>query len=662
MTRQTANTLGIWPATIVLAVASLVTAAPGELVENGDCESGRAPWAKAPTTEEAHSGEYSQKLDNSDGRSWAAVAYTNVVPLEPHVPYHMSVWVKRKTGDSYLRIGGYPVDAKGERLVTGRSWRMVLYPIQIMTGEGLGKWTRFETTFTVHRSDIAGLIVRFVHRNGKDVVYFDDFSICEADLPPAPAHQFPDAVLYPGHPSRFHMRVESAQATADGIRVVTTGAQYDFDCQTRTIRCRQRIGADREVVSLRSEQPFGTLEIRQQDADACVVQGDGLAFGVQGDSLIGLATNRQLDFTVTSGIAAKHLRAPGPHLLAADPDGGFVISHDFSQDYRTIGCELADLPASSAEPGWSFRYRVGPRERVGIAVFPPRAYDWETAFGKRVVNVMGLIPDESIRYYRQHCTVLMLFDAGKLYDKGREPKPGRGPYVFRDPDAMRRTVRTAHSLGMQVITYSNTSAELKLWFGRDQDASFAHVAKVTRQFDTDGWYFDGVFTRDNWSRAYSWMRRMRDLVGPEGVLYTHCTLNPPLTRDDFYLPFIDAYSDFLLRGEGQVIRGVNDPYMRYVINSHRISNAIPTLKWDKMQDAKTHDIFRGMLAFHGRFRWAYPTLPNNPSNWRGDLLARRRRLDREFVEFYFPELTRQEKLWRQSRLDTAVNWPVSVEE
>ena len=126
------------------------------------------------------------------------------------------------------------------------------------------------------------------------------------------------------------------------------------------------------------------------------------------------------------------------------------------------------------------------------------------------------------------------------------------------------------------------------------------------------------------------------------------------------MPFIDTYCTWLLRGEGQAINGVNDPYMRYIINSYRISNAIPTLKWDKMQNATTHDIFRAMLGFHGRFRWAYPTVPGDDRSWRDEAAQGRPALDREFITFYFPELDRREKLWREGKLDTDIHWPIEV--
>lgn len=626
------------------------------LVQNGDFETGQEPWNRPVTDAEAHSGEHSIVLDNSEAVNWAAVAYGPTVPLKPNTPYRISVWLTRETGDGYLEIGGYPVDANDERLRTGRSWQMVLFPIRVMTGSGLGRWQHFENTFIIRRPDLAGLKLRLIHRNASDVIYFDDVVIEEVDLPPRPEWAFPDGVLFPGRPSEFGMKVESAGRTGDGVRVVTTGAEYRFS-DSGEIILRQRINRSRDVVSVRSEQPFGELSIERQDHDVCVIRGDDLAFGVQGDSLICLATNRALDLTLTSQVGAKHLVSQGPHLLAVDEDGGWVVSEDWSKRYETVGCKLSDPPEETGEPGWSVQYSVGERERVALAAFPPREYRWNDAFNKRLVNVTGLIEDDTIRFYRDYCSVLLLMDAGRLYDESRTPVEGRGPYEFLDPAGMRRLVDTCHSLDMQVMCYSNTSAEGRLWFGDDSLAYFNHLREVTEAYDLDGWYFDGVFTHDPWSEAYVHMRRVRDLVGEDGVIYNHCTLNPPLNRDDFYLPFIDAYATYLLRGEGQAIRGVNDPYMRWVINSYRISNAIPTLKWDKMESASTRDIFRAMLGFHGRFRWAYPTVPVDDNAWGGQP-PERAALDAEFFTWYFPELDRREVLWRYGQLDTSIHWPL----
>ena len=101
--------------------------------------------------------------------------------------------------------------------------------------------------------------------------------------------------------------------------------------------------------------------------------------------------------------------------------------------------------------------------------------------------------------------------------------------------------------------------------------------------------------------------------------------------------------------------------MRWVINSYRISNAIPTLKWDKLEGATTRDIFRAMLGFHGRMRWAYPTVPIGDTAWGGSRPSERAALDAEFLTHYFPELDRREVLWRYGQLDRSIDWPVAPE-
>jgi len=94
-----------------------------------------------------------------------------------------------------------------------------------------------------------------------------------------------------------------------------------------------------------------------------------------------------------------------------------------------------------------------------------------------------------------------------------------------------------------------------------------------------------------------------------------------------------------------------------VINSYQISNAIPTLKWDKIEDATTHEVFRVMLGCLGRMRWAYPTIPVGDSAWGGAQPPERWEVDREFLTYYFPELDRREVLWRNGQLDRSIDRP-----
>jgi len=231
-------------------------------------------------------------------------------------------------------------------------------------------------------------------------------------------------------------------------------------------------------------------------------------------------------------------------------------------------------------------------------------------------------------------------------------------------------IRLAHEHGMEVICYRHPTSYV--WAEIPRQDAIADMKQFRQEYGFDGWYFDGLYYSGQWLDTYLFIRAMRGDVGGDSVIYTHCTLNPPVRQCELYCPFIDSYSDFLLRGEGQTIRGPGDPYLRYVINTHRISNAIATLKGDKMlrQGMEAPEPIAGkpmsakevrqawrqvgcslrdqldvMLRLNGRCRWAYPGWPLRPG-------------DREdYVSFYFKELDRMRAEWEQTRKPLPMRWP-----
>ena len=204
------------------------------------------------------------------------------------------------------------------------------------------------------------------------------------------------------------------------------------------------------------------------------------------------------------------------------------------------------------------------------------------------------------------------------------------------------------------------------------DETIAAMKRLRAEFGFDGWYFDGLYYEGDWMETYRFIRTMRDDVGADGVIYTHCTLNPPARMCDLYCPFVDSYSDFLLRGEGQTIDGPKDPYLRYVVNTYKISNAIATLKGDRMlregaaepvppqgkrwtldesraawRDvaAPLHDQLDVMLRLNGRCRWAYPAWPPGKAQ------------QADYIDFYFQELDRMQSEWQRSGRPLPQRWP-----
>ncbi|NQT16379.1 MAG: hypothetical protein HQ582_26715 [Planctomycetes bacterium] len=151
---------------------------------------------------------------------------------------------------------------------------------------------------------------------------------------------------------------------------------------------------------------------------------------------------------------------------------------------------------------------------------------------------------------------------------------------------------------------------------------------------------------DGWIESYRVMRRTRELF-PDGCVYLHSTIGPPLFSRTMWCPFIDTYADFVLRGEGYPAEGPEDPYVRYVAAGYRTSNAIGMMKGDKWKGVDGKRQLEIMLSYNGRARWGtYPTTSKD-----GQLVfpGQKTRPKDLFTEFYFPELKRLQQQWRAGR-------------
>jgi hypothetical protein len=261
-------------------------------------------------------------------------------------------------------------------------------------------------------------------------------------------------------------------------------------------------------------------------------------------------------------------------------------------------------------------------------VFPPKPFPWEQSFDDRIVHSNRYPADDAIRSWSKYCNVLVLHQ--NIYRGGSS----RGPYVIADEKEYRRVISTAQASGMQVLPYFNPGA----YSVQNVDKALDLLREHYERYKFDSFYFDGLYRSAEWPKSYYFIRRIRELVGTK-VIYTHSTLNPPANSPSIYCPFIDAYSDFLLRGEGQTIRGVDDPYLRYVVGTYNISNTIATLKGDKMKGVDQKGQLEVMLKLHGRARWPYP----GSNKERDDL----------FRNWYFPTLDRMENAFPNRALPEA---------
>src|SRR5690606_2790198 len=96
-----------------------------------------------------------------------------------------------------------------------------------------------------------------------------------------------------------------------------------------------------------------------------------------------------------------------------------------------------------------------------------------------------------------------------------------------------------HRNGMKLVPYFSP-------FYYSGDDFFGEVRRALDEYKVDGLYFDGV-TMD-FRTSYEIVRRTREMLGDERILFRHCTTDP-LASPRVYCPFIDAYCDYIYRGE-----------------------------------------------------------------------------------------------------------------
>ncbi len=610
----------------VLSAAGAAAQEPGpNLVVNGDFE-GEDGWSfndqrHVIELPDAPSGTHVLMMNCEEAQYYFAIAGPNV-PIEPRTLYRITLKLRRDTGAGALRVGGGFIDAEGAGLKRG-DWSLGAYPISLQTGEGRGDWHEYTGEFITNRTDAAGLAFRIILRDGVDTIYVDDVAVRHVTRPEAPRLELPEDVLWPRSPGFvLGMRLEEVlDEQAELVTVVTTGAKVQVPMTGDRILVRQRIPEERDLVRFDFDPPLGEMHVLGSRSDAYVLGNDEAAFSINADGLIALGVNRPIQVTATSYIVPEHYVQMSDNLLAVDEQGGFCVYPEQRLEYDTEASVFTQLPEDTSQPGWTATLSAGARKLVALGVFPPRPFPWAKSFDTRIAHSNRYPADEQIRWMAGYCNVLVLHQ--NIYAGGSSS----GPYIIEDDAEYARVIATAHDAGMQVLPYFNPGA----YTDRDLDHQIALLREHRERYGTDGFYFDGLGRGEEWPWSYEFIRTVREMVG-DAVIYTHCTLNPPINATTVYCPFIDAWSDFLLRGEGQTITGPDDPYLRYVVGAFNISNAIATLKGDRMEGADERQQLQVMLDLNGRARWPYPG--TNPER------------DALFTDWYFPTLDVMEAAWR----------------
>lgn len=428
-----------------------------------------------------------------------------------------------------------------------------------------------------------------------------------------------DPAWFPG-PQRG-MQVESATRRNGTFHIQTTGAEVVVDPLAGEIRFYQRIGHPRPVVSLQVGQPWvgGQITHSGPGFARLTFEQPNLTLRVNGDSLAMLQVHQPLAVTLQRQIEPAWQASYYTHHLVVDEWGGFGLycsQADLDDHFDVYGEKMALYPLPAEAVLW-------------VGVCPPKPYDWERSLRDNVVwhwsNQLGYPPDEELRSWQPHGNIVLLQSEVMLWKDWNldfVPRLGAGEFA--------RVRRTLHDLGMRFIVYTspfyflkgtalesqamNSFEDFKGWppgsgSGENMELFLAAIARLMRDHQPDGLYFDGQYI-DNPAALYALARRARALVGEDGLLEWHSTA--ALGYGECYLPQADAYVDFILRGEGQGRRYADFDYLRFFVSGYNVNNCIGVLCNNGppgLTSELIHDVLRANARFHTLAGWlAQPKL------------------------------------------------------
>ncbi len=365
-----------------------------------------------------------------------------------------------------------------------------------------------------------------------------------------PTHELPSDVL-------LGMRLEEVTQRETGISAVVTGAEFLVDDRGR-IQCFQRIPSRREVARIELPAEVLPLTLKQRNEFACIASSPGLTLRFQGDSLVIIKANEDVDLSFRGLFKPAYKEEKEGKWLFIDQTGGFGI-------YPTVKKETAAPDFNKEE--WSISYKMCKGEEIWFSVFPPRPYNWKRAYEDLAAHEGNEKPycypsNELIKSSARFCKVMVVHS---WFWPGGDREPWMIPrFVPNDMKEFIRMRDEIHRNGMKLVPYFSPY----YYSGND---FFGEVKRALEEYKVDGLYFDGV--SNDFRTSYEIVRKTRQMLGDERILFRHCTADP-LGSNRIYCPFIDAYCDYIYRGESGRADLELDDFLRWTVSGYNISNAV----------------------------------------------------------------------------------------
>ena len=370
------------------------------------------------------------------------------------------------------------------------------------------------------------------------------------------------------------MGIESVRVQEGNFEILTPGAQVTLHADG-VLNVRQRIGAERELLSCRLPEHLSPWRLALWTPFRCVLEGNGLELTIQGDSVLIFSPQQHLRFTFEGHFKPHYAQEVRGNRLLLDPSGGCGF---FGIPPRVT--EVENL----GQERWNLTAHLARFDELWVSICPPRPLDQEKFYQSIAHEGGSEVPypsNDIIRSAASHCQIFTIHDSWTVDapEWAENPPPGLGGgnythpkpwetdhHVPADPDEFARVQNEVRRLGMKFVVYFSP------YFSSAPDL-FGEMKRVLDEYQVDGLYFDGWYgKRDDFRAGYYLMRRARAILG-DRILYLHSS-NEPFGTCRVYLPFVYAYADFLLSGEDGRYGLELEEFLRYTVSQYQISNSV----------------------------------------------------------------------------------------
>lgn len=383
-----------------------------------------------------------------------------------------------------------------------------------------------------------------------------------------------------GDSTLMGMRIESSYFDKTAFLIETTGARFEY--AKGILKLYQGLDAikRRLLAEIEFDNDPNFVNVESTPDHILFVSSD-INIGIYGDSTLIISPKKKQTLICTGHFKPVYEGRYKGELLLIDKKGGMEI---YPQRYES-GYKIRQIELDKAD--WIVKYALDMDQRVMIAAFPGRPFDWEESFRCNMLFTYGgrgmgkgnpygqMPPDQAVKKWAQQgFNILTVSFEGVYKDIPRFPSPTPSiPYVVDNVSEFRRVVQAAHRYGLRFSVYASFYYHYKKF--RDSELYFSQIKKLKQDFGIDGIYLDGMLSEDHRSRLddkiknWEMIRRLRQLFGPEGSIIYHATNRGSEVAT---VPNIDTYCTATLVGEIDHWEGPRSKYVQYHVRKYGISN------------------------------------------------------------------------------------------